>query len=72
MCIRDRTATDESGVVTTLSVSIKDPNANDDASLETNDDDSGDSESTGLPGVSFMATLVVTLLGAAFASRKKE
>lgn len=65
-------ATDESGVVTTLSVSIKDPNANDDNSLETNDDDSGDSESSGLPGVSFMATLVVTLLGAAFASRKKE
>ena len=65
-------ATDESGVVTTLSISIKDPNANDDNSLETNDDDSGDSESSGLPGVSFMATLVVTLLGAAFASRKKE
>lgn len=65
-------ATDESGVVTTLSVSIKDPNANDDNSLETSDDDSGDSESSGLPGVSFMATLVVTLLGAAFASRKKE
>jgi len=65
-------ATDESGVVSTLSVTVIDPYASDDTSLNTNDGDSGDSESSGLPGVSFMATLMVTLLGAAFASRKKE
>tara|TARA_B100001564_G_scaffold81746_1_gene65788 strand:- start:445 stop:2391 length:1947 start_codon:yes stop_codon:yes gene_type:complete len=65
-------ATDESGVVSTLSVNVKDPYASDDTSSDTNDGDSGDSESSGLPGVSFMATLMVTLLGAAFASRKKE
>ncbi len=65
-------ATDESGVVSTLSVTVIDPYASDDTSLNTNDGDSGDSGSSGLPGVSFMATLMVTLLGAAFASRKKE
>ena len=65
-------ATDESGVVSTLSVTVKDPYATDDTSSETNNGDNEDSESSGLPGVSFMATLAVTLLGAAFASRKKE
>ncbi len=65
-------ATDESGVISTLSVMVKDPYANDDDSQSTNDSDNGDSESSGLPGVSLMATLTVTLLGAAFALRKQE
>ena len=65
-------ATDESGVISTLSVMVKDPYANDDDSQSTTDNDNGDSESSGLPGVSLMATLTVTLLGAAFALRKQE
>ena len=66
-------ATDESGVVSTLSVNVKDPYANDDTSSETNDDgDIESSESSGLPSISFMATLAVTLLGAAYASRRKQ
>ena len=65
-------ATDESGVISTLSVMVKDPYANDDDSQSTTDSDNGDSESSGLPGVSLMATLTVTLLGAAFALRKQE
>ena len=64
-------ATDESGVVSTLSVVVKDPYANEDNS-QTNDGDSTDSESSGLPSVSLIATLSVTLLGAAFARRKQE
>ena len=64
-------ATDESGVVSTLSVVVKDPYANEDNS-QTNDGDNTDSESSGLPSVSLIATLSVTLLGAAFARRKQE
>lgn len=66
------TATDESGVESSLTVNVKDPYANDDNSQIITDDDSGDSESSGLPSVSLMATLTVTLLGAAFARRKLE
>jgi hypothetical protein len=65
-------ATDESGVVSSLSVIVKDPYADDGDSQSNSDDDGGESESSGLPGVSFMATLTVTLLGAAFARRKLE
>jgi hypothetical protein len=65
-------ATDESGVVSSLSVIVKDPYADDGDSQSNSDDDGGESESSGLPGVSFMATLTVTLLGAAFARRKLD
>jgi hypothetical protein len=64
-------ATDESGVVSSLSVMVSDPYANNDDSQSEGGDD-GESESSGLPSVSLMATLTVTLLGAAFARRKQE
>lgn len=64
-------ATDESGVVSSLSVMVSDPYANNDDS-QSEDSDDGESESSGLPSVSLMATLTVTLLGAAFARRKQE
>ena len=64
-------ATDESGVVSSLSVMVSDPYANNDDS-QSEDSDDGEAESSGLPSVSFMATLTVTLLGAAFARRKQE
>ena len=66
------TATDESSVVTTLEINVADPNAvyySNDGS--TSDSDSGD-DSSALPSVSLLATLSVTLLGAAFARRKQE
>ena len=65
-------ATDESGIVSTLNVLIKDQYANDDTSGGSSDDSGDDSESSGLPNVSLLATLSVTLLGAAFARRKLE
>ena len=65
--------TDESGTVGTLEVNIPDPNAEDSTqdNSDTSDDSSGE-ESSGLPGVSMIATICVTLLGAAFARRKLE
>ena len=66
------TATDESSVVTTLEINVADPNAVDDSNDgPTSDSDSGD-DSSALPSVSLLATLSVTLLGAAFARRKQE
>ena len=65
--------TDESGTVGTLEVNIPDPN--DEGTTQDNSDTSDDSsgeESSGLPGVSMIATICVTLLGAAFARRKLE
>ena len=65
--------TDESGTVGTLEANIPDPNAEDTTqdNSDTSDDSSGE-ESSGLPGVSMIATICVTLLGAAFARRKLE
>lgn len=65
-------ATDESGVVSSLSVMVSDPYANNDDSQTNEGSNDGESESSGLPSVSFIATLTVTLLGAAFARRKQE
>ena len=62
--------TDESGVVSELNLVIKDPYGSDDSSTADNDLDN--SESSGLPGVSFIATLCVTLLGAAFFARRRD
>jgi len=65
------TATDESGTMTTYTVFVPDPYAsNDDTS---NTDNSGeDSEEEGLPALSMMATLSITMLGAAFAGRQRR
>ena len=64
------TATDESGTVTTFSVFVPDPYSDDSG------DESGDNvqvvEEEGLPALSLMATLSITLLGAAFASRTRR
>ena len=65
-------ATDESDISNSLSILVKDPYANDDNSDGSTDDSEDDSESSGLPSVSLIATLSVTLLGAAFARRKLE
>ena len=66
------TVTDESAVTTTLEINVADPNAVDDSNDgSTSDSDSGD-EGSALPSVSLLATLSVTLLGAAFARRKQE
>ena len=65
------TATDESGSITTLSVYVSDPYANDNS--DNNDDETpivGEEES--LSAISMMATLSITLLGAAFAGRARK
>ena len=65
--------TDESGTVGTLEVNIPDPNAEDNTQDNSGtSDDSSEDESSGLPGVSMIATICITLLGAAFARRKSE
>tara|TARA_B100000900_G_scaffold129102_2_gene109129 strand:- start:3564 stop:5495 length:1932 start_codon:yes stop_codon:yes gene_type:complete len=63
-------ATDESGIVSSLNILIKNPNDTGDSNYQETTD--SDSESSGLPSVSLLATLSVTLLGAAFARRKLE
>ena len=66
------TVTDESAVTTTLEINVADPNAVDDSNDDSaSDSDSGD-DSSALPSISLLATLSVTLLGAAFARRKQE
>ena len=65
------TATDESGLITTLSVYVPDPYANDNS--DNNDGETpivGGEES--LSAISMMATLSITLLGAAFAGRARK
>lgn len=65
------TATDESGLITTLSVYVPDPYANDNS--DNNDGETpivGEEES--LSAISMMATLSITLLGAAFAGRARK
>jgi hypothetical protein len=65
------TATDESGTMTTLSVYVPDPYANNDG--DNNGDDSTITvEEEGLPAISMMATLSIVLLGAAFAGRARK
>ena len=67
------TVTDESGTVGTLEANIPDPNAEGSAQDNSDtSDDSSEDESSGLPGVSMIATICITLLGAAFARRKLE
>ena len=64
------TATDESGTVTTMSVFV--PNQDADDGNANSDDTILVAEEEGLPALSLMATLSVTLLGAAFASRTRR
>lgn len=64
------TATDESGTTTTLSVYVPDPYANDDSDVA--DESSTGSEEEAVPAVSLMATLSITLLGAAFAGKTRR
>jgi hypothetical protein len=65
-------ATDESGISNSLNILVIDPFYTIDSSDVSTDDSDDDSESSGLPSVSLLATLSVTLLGAAFARRKLE
>ena len=62
-------ATDESGVIGTLSVFIPDPYAEDNGEIII--DDGKPSEEGGLPSVSMLSTLIITLLAMAFWQRKQ-
>ena len=62
-------ATDESGVIGTLSVFITDPYAEDDS--DTVIVDGEPSEEGGLPSLSMLSTLIITLLAMAFWQRKQ-
>ena len=62
-------ATDESGVIGTLSVFITDPYAEDDG--DTVIVDGEPSEEGGLPSLSMLSTLIITLLAMAFWQRKQ-
>ena len=65
------TATDESGTMTTLSVFVPNPYSND--NTDNNEDPQIVKETEeGLPAVSLLATLSITLLGAAFAGRGRR
>jgi hypothetical protein len=63
--------TDESGIKSSLNVMIKDPYDSEGSSNGDSDGDSG-TESDGIPGVSLVATLCITLLGAVFFARRRE
>lgn len=62
-------ATDESGVIGTLSVFIPDPYAEDNGDIII--DDGKPSEEGGLPSLSMLSTLIITLLAMAFWQRKQ-
>jgi hypothetical protein len=62
-------ATDESGVIGTLSVFVPDPYAEDDSGTVIVD--GGPSEEGGLPSLSMLSTLIITLLAMAFWQRKQ-
>ncbi|MEJ6530904.1 MAG: hypothetical protein QNL81_04920 [Euryarchaeota archaeon] len=62
-------ATDESGVIGTLSVFITDPYAEDDSGIAIVDGEP--SEEGGLPSLSMLSTLIITLLAMAFWQRKQ-
>jgi len=64
-------ATDESGTLTTFAVYVPDPYLNNNIG-EKDDDTSTDGEEDALPAVSMMATLSISLLGAAFAARSRR
>jgi hypothetical protein len=67
------TATDESGVESTLEINVKDPNAQDDSNSGSSTGDSSSSdEGSALPSLSMLATVFVALLGAAFIRREEE
>tara|TARA_Y100000589_G_scaffold193730_1_gene183303 strand:+ start:3557 stop:5533 length:1977 start_codon:yes stop_codon:yes gene_type:complete len=67
------TATDESGVESTLEVNVEDPNAQSDSNSGSNSNSgSEEDEGSALPGVSMLATICVTLLGAAMLRRKED
>jgi hypothetical protein len=67
------TATDESGVESTLEINVKDPNAQDDSNSGSSTGDSSSSdEGSALPSVSMLATVSVALLGAALVRREEE
>ena len=65
------TATDDSGTITTLLVYIPDPYSNDNTDTDDNSQIKDETEE-GLPAISLMATLSITLLGAAFAGRGRR
>ena len=62
-------ATDESGVIGTLSVFVADPYAEDNSDYP--GDESKPSEEGGLPSLSMLSTLIITLLAMAFWQRKQ-
>ena len=64
------TATDESGTVTTFSVYVPDPYSTDNSN--SGDDNVQVLEEEGLPALSLLATLSITLLGAAFANKTRR
>ena len=64
------TATDESGTVTTFSVYVPDPYSTDNSI--SGDDNVQVLEEEGLPALSLLATLSITLLGAAFANKTRR
>ncbi len=67
------TATDESGVKSTLEINVKDPNAQDDSNSDSSTGDSSSSDDgSALPSVSMLATVSVALLGAALLRREEE
>ncbi len=65
------TATDESGSVTTISVFVPDPYATTD-NTQITDSDSNEITEEGLPSVSMLSTLSVTLLGAVLVGRQRK
>ena len=65
------TATDESGSVTIISVFVPDPYGSTDNTQST-DSDSNEVAEEGLPAVSMLATLSVTLLGAVLVGRQRK
>lgn len=65
------TATDESGTITTYTVFVPDPYASTgDSASPSNDGENAEEE--GLPALSMLATLSITLLGAAFVGRQRR
>ena len=67
------TATDESGVQSTLEINVKDPNVQDDSNGgSSSSDGSASDEGSALPSVSMLATVCIALLGAALTRRDEE
>jgi len=67
------TATDESGVQSTLEINVKDPNVQDNSNGgSSSSDGSSSDEGSALPSVSMLATVSIALLGAALVRRDEE